>query len=80
MPKRGSPLTQPKPIDSSNPLSDYATLRGLSRRLRCSPTTAGRIVSQLDLPFVVLSGKKLYRFSAIRGSLASTRDDPERRA
>ena len=63
--------TRSKPDDdSNNPFHDYVTLRGLSRRLRCSPTTASKLATDLNLPFVVILGrKKLYRLSAVGEAL-----------
>lgn len=59
-------LNEPKATDdSASPLDDYMSLRGLARKAKRSPTTMSAIVAELDLPFRILRGRKLYRFSAL---------------
>ena len=58
MPKR----TKPR---KASPLDDYKTKRGLAGALGVSQVTAGRLTEELNWPFILLSGKRQYRVSAL---------------
>ena len=63
----GLTLVKPEAATSEpvNPLDDYGTQRALARLLKVSPTHAGRIAAELNLPFIVLRKRKLFRLSAV---------------
>ena len=56
-------------LNATNPLDDYASLRSAARRWKRSPTTLARVFNDLQIPFVIVNGRKLYRLSAVTEKL-----------
>ena len=64
---------------SKSRLLGYDSQRGLAKYLNVAPTSAGRIAAELQLPFVVLRGRKLYRLSAVKDKLLEREQTGESR-